>query len=200
MSYASGDVAPTDEMQCLSHPHHEMTRTRSALKEKTPLRESGMRIQYEEAIVESLDDLREHEERLHGSKSAVRVRALSLLKSGQARNLSEAAELVGYSPTQVARWWQRYRTQGLAKLEQEPRYPGMPARMTPEARADVDAAMKRGEIKTLEEARGYLREHWQIEYQSIHGIWWHLRHKDPHRKTRHYHKPASTAQQAEALP
>ncbi len=158
-----------------------------------------MRIRYSVAIGESLDELAAHERRLRGSKAAVRVRLLCLLKSGQAKNLAEAAALVGYSKTQAVRWWERYRAGGLAALEQEPHYSGQKARLTAEARADLDAAMRRGEIGTLEEARAYLRNRWSIEYQSVNGIWWHFRHDHTRKKTgRRRHRRASVVKQ-EAL-
>jgi transposase len=157
-----------------------------------------MRIRYSIAIHESLDELAAHEHRLRGRKAAVRVRLLRLLKSGQAHNLAEAAALVGYSKTQAVRWWERYRADGLEALEREPHYAGQPARLTAEARADLDAAMRRGEIATLEEARRYLASQWGIEYQSVNGIWWHFRHHRTRKKTgRRRHQLASSRQQEE---
>ena len=149
-----------------------------------------MRIRYAIAISESQEELAAHEHRLRGKKSAVRVRVLSLLKSGQAKNLSEAALLVGYSKSQTVRWWERYRAGGLATLAAEPHYPGQTPRLTAEARADLHAAMRRGEIATLEAARKYLSEHWQIEYASVNGIWWQFRQERTRKKTgrrRHLH-------------
>lgn len=142
-----------------------------------------MRIRYAVAISESLEELGAHEHHLRGTKGAVRVRVLSLLKSGQAKNLSEAATLVGYSKSQTVRWWERYRAGGLIALEQEPSYPGQTPRLTAEARADLHAAMRRGDIATLEAARRYLAEHWHIEYASVNGIWWQLHQERTRKKT-----------------
>jgi transposase len=139
-----------------------------------------MRINYQMAISESVEELVAHERLVRSHKVAVRVRLLVLLKSGQVKTLGEAAPLVGYSPTQVLRWWTRYRTEG---LEREAHYPGVPSRLTPEARADLHAAMQRGEIATLEQARQYLQQHWGIVYHSINGVWWQFQQERTKKKT-----------------
>ncbi len=54
-----------------------------------------MRIRYSVAISESDEELAAHEHRLRGRRAAIRLRLLRLLKSGQAKNLAEAAALVG---------------------------------------------------------------------------------------------------------
>lgn len=156
-----------------------------------------MRIRYATAITESVDELAAHEQHLRGTKAAVRVRVLALLKSGQANNLTAAATLVGYSKSQAVRWWERYRAGGLAALEQEPHYPGQTSRLTADARADLHAAMQRGEIATLEAARRYLSEHWHIEYASVNGVWWQFRQERTRKKTgRRRHLRSSAEQQA----
>lgn len=142
-----------------------------------------MRINYPKAIQESVEDLATHEQRMRGHKAATRLLLLRLLKSGQAKHLTEAAAVVGYSPSQVQRWWQRYQAGGLAAIEHEPPHPGQPTRLTPEARADLHAAMRRGEVATLAEARHYLLEHWGIAYQSLNGVWWQLRQERTRKKT-----------------
>jgi transposase len=155
-----------------------------------------MRINYQVAITESAEELAAHERLLRSHTVAVRVRLLVLLKSGQAKTLGEAAPLVGYSMSQVLRWWARYRTEGLAGLEREAHYPGVTPRLTPEARADLHAAMKRGEIATLEAARQYLRDHWGIAYHSINGVWWQFRQERTRKKTgRRRHERSSAEKQ-----
>jgi transposase len=155
-----------------------------------------MHINYLQAIGESVEELTAHEHRLRGHKAAIRLRLLQLLKSGQAKTLAEAAALVGYSSSQVVRWWQRYRAGGLAAVEHEPQHAGQPTRLTPEARADLHQAMRRGEVATLADARRYLQEHWGIDYQSINGVWWQLRQERTRKKTgRRRHARANAAQQ-----
>ena len=119
--------------------------------------------------------LRREERRLRGRPTAVRVRALRLLKGGAARTLGACADLVGHSPRQVARWWATYRRGGLPGLLREPTHPGRAARLTPEARRDLEAAMAAGRIATLKEARAYLAEPHGIVYASLNGVWAQLR-------------------------
>ena len=158
-----------------------------------------MHIRYGEAIGESLEDLAQHERRLRGHKAATRVRLLILLKSGQAWHLGEAAPLVGYSLAQVTRWWARYRRAGLAALEQDYIPTGLPTRLTPEARAALHAAMERGTIATLDQARQYLRDHWGIVYHSLNGIWWQFRQERTRKKTGRTRHVRSSAAKQEAF-
>ncbi len=154
-----------------------------------------MRINYQMAIQESVEELRAEEQRLRGQKVAVHLRMLILLKSGQARTMQAVAPLVGYSVTQVVRWWTRYRTAGLSGLERAPHYPGVTPRLTPDARADLHAAMQRGEIATLEQARQYLQQHWGITYQSVNGVWQQFRHERTRKKTGRRHIRSSAERQ-----
>jgi transposase len=152
-----------------------------------------MRIRYPDAITESEEDLIQSQQQTRGKKTAYHFQMLRLLKSGQAKNLGEAAALMGDSKTQVTRWWAAYRAGGVAALRHEPHYPGRPPHLTPEAREGLHAAMRRGEIATVQDAR---REQWHIEYHSINGIWWQLRQERTRKKTgRPRHRQASAKQQ-----
>jgi transposase len=159
-----------------------------------------MRIKYPEAIGESVEELTAHDHRCRGRKAAIRLRLFQVLTSGQAQNLDEAAALVGYSSSQVVRWWQRYRDGRLAALEHEPHHPGQPTRLTPEARADLHQAMRRGEVATLADARRYLRDHWGIAYQSINGVWWQLRQERTRKKTGRRRQVRANTEQQDAFP
>ncbi|CCF86000.1 helix-turn-helix domain-containing protein [Nitrolancea hollandica] len=58
---------------------------------------------------------------------------LRLLKAGQITSLRASTPLLGYSLSQLYRWWAAYRRSGLARLlETHPR-PGAPAKLTPAA-------------------------------------------------------------------
>ncbi len=133
-----------------------------------------MRTDYPVVITEDLARLTTLERSLRGRSTAVRVQALRLLKSGAARSLTACATLVGHSPRQVARWWATYRQAGLDALLREPRYPGKPSRLTPEALAGLEAAMAAGQIATLKQAQAYLREQHGVVYGSLQGVWWQL--------------------------
>jgi transposase len=134
-----------------------------------------VRTDYALVISEDEAALRREERRLRGRPTAVRVRALRLLKSGAARTLAGCADVVGHSPRQVARWWATYRREGLAALLREPTHPGKPPRLTPEALADLAAVMGDGRIATLKDARAYLAERHGVVYASLNGVWSQLR-------------------------
>jgi transposase len=155
-----------------------------------------VRTAYPTVIAETEEELAAAERRLRGRPAAARVRALRLLKAGTASSLSGCAALVGYSPRQVARWWAAYRAGGVAALTRERPRPGKASRLTPEARAGLEAEMRAGAIATLEDARRYLAERWGIEYASLNGVWWQLRrHKIKLKTGRRRHRKADAAAQ-----
>ena len=125
-----------------------------------------MRIKYPKAIGESEEDLTKLEQRLRGQKTADRVRLLRLLTSGAVNSLKDCAPLVGYSVTQLTRWWECYRAQGLAGLLKQQKPVGKASRMTPEAWAGLMAAMRAGHIATMQDARDYLERAWGIRYKN----------------------------------
>ncbi len=155
-----------------------------------------MRTDYPSVITEDLTTLRRTERRVRGRPTAVRVQALRLLKSGVAHSLDACAQLVGHSPRQVARWWARYRREGLEGLLQEPTYPGKTPRLTPEALADLEGAMAAGRIATLQDAQAYLAEQHGIVYASLNGVWAQLRkHRIKLKTGRRRHALADAAAQ-----
>jgi transposase len=131
-----------------------------------------MRIKYPKAIGESEEDLTSLEHRFRGQKAADRVRMLRLLKSGAVISLKECAPLVGYSVTQLTRWWECYRAQGLTGLLKQHKPVGKASRMTPEAWAGEIGAMRKGHIATLQEAREYLEREWGLRYKNGKSLWW----------------------------
>jgi transposase len=156
-----------------------------------------MRTDYPLVITEDEAALRRVERRVRGRPTAVRVQALRLLKSGAARSLGACAELVGHSPRQVARWWATYRREGLDALLREPTWPGKTPRLTPAARADLEAAMAAGKIATLKDAQAYLAAQHGIVYASLNGVWVQLRkHKIKLKTGRRRHELADAAEQA----
>lgn len=155
-----------------------------------------MRTDYALAITEDEATLRREERRVRGRPTAVRVRALRLLKDGAARTLGACAHLVGHSPRQVARWWATYRRGGLEALLREPTWPGKPPRLTPAALAGLEAAMAEGQIATLKDAQAYLAEEHGVVYVSLNGVWAQLRkHKIKLKTGRRRHDSADAAAQ-----
>ena len=147
-----------------------------------------MRTDYALAITEDEAVLRREERRVRGRPTAVRVRALRLLKGGAARSLEACADLVGHSPRQVARWWATYRRGGLEALLREPVWLGKPSRLTPEALAGLEAAMA--------DAQVYLADRHGVAYASLNGVWAQLRkHRISLKTGRRRHELADAAAQ-----
>jgi transposase len=156
-----------------------------------------MRTDYPAVIAEDEAALRRMERRLRGRPTAARVQALRLLKGGVARSLGACAGLVGHSERQVARWWAAYRAGGLEAVVQERPRRGRRPRLTPEALADLRAAMAAGRIATLKDAQRHLAERHGIVYPSLNGVWAQLRkHKIKLKTGRRRHELADAEEQA----
>lgn len=161
-----------------------------------------MYIAYPRAITENSEQLRDCEQRVRGTAAAPRVQMLRLLKSGEATNVPHAAQrspatLVGYSPRQIQRWWQTYRTEGLVALVRVYHPAGKPAHLTEEAWVGLQVELEAGRIGGQEEARHYLAETWGVRYKSIHGISYQFKRRKVKWKTgRRHHANADAAAQA----
>lgn len=155
-------------------------------------------IHYPEVITESTEELAALERELRGQRSQPRVGMLRLLKTGQARSLVAVAPLVGYSERTVNRWWTTYQTGGLPALLTHKPHLGPVSRLTDAAWVDLEAAMTRGEIATLKDAQRHLKEHHDITYHSLHGVWSQLRKRKARPKPgRRRHRQADAAAQTE---
>ena len=73
-------------------------------------------INYAYVIKENRKELQRLEKRHRYTHLFHRVKMLRLLKSGECRNLGEAAEALGYSWRQCQRWFATYREGGLEEL------------------------------------------------------------------------------------
>ena len=156
-----------------------------------------MRINYPKTIGESEADLTELEQHLRGQKAADRVRMLRLLKSGTVKSLKDCAPLLGYSLIQVTRWWERYRTEGLAELVKQQKPVGQPGKVTAQAWEGLLAAMRKGDMATMEDARDYLEHEWGIRYKNGKSLWWLFKkHRVKWKTGRRRHKKANAEQQA----
>lgn len=115
------------------------------------------KIDYPNVIEEDVQELEKLEKRHRYSHLFHRVRMLRLLKSGECKNLSEAAEALGYSWRQCQRWFATYRQGGKRELlvsrvdERGPK-----ELVSEEAWGELEEAMKRGEIATIAQAHEFL--------------------------------------------
>jgi transposase len=155
-----------------------------------------MRIKYRQAIKESEEELSHLEQSLRGQKAGDRVRMLRLLKSEKVSSLKDAAPLVGYSLAQVTRWWERYRAAGLAELLKQPKPAGKPSRLRAEAWEGLMAAMRAGQIATMQDACQYLHREWGISYKNGKSLWWLFKkHRVKWKTGRRHHQKANVEQQ-----
>jgi transposase len=155
------------------------------------------RTDYPTLIVEDDARLRQEETRVRGTAAAPRLQMLRLLKCGEAATLPQVATLIGYSPRQVERWWQTYRTKGLAALAQVYHPAGKPAQLTDEAWAGLTVELEAGRIAGQEDARRYLAQTWNVQYESVNGISYQFKKRKVKWKTgRRRHAKADAAAQA----
>lgn len=151
------------------------------------------RIRYGERIRETVAELEDLERQQRGKPTAVRVQMLRLLKSGRAASRRQCASVLGYSLSQLDRWWAAYQSGGIPQLLMTKPRPGKRAKLTAAAWAGLEAAMTSGEIGSLKAAQTYLQEHWQIAY-SLNGVWWQLRRHRAKLKTgRRRHRKSDRA-------
>jgi transposase len=155
------------------------------------------RTDYPTLIVEDDARLRQEETRVRGTAAAPRLQMLRLLKCGEAATLPQVATLIGYSPRQVERWWQTYRTKGLAALAQVYHPAGKPAQLTDEAWAGLTVELEAGRIAGQEDARRYLAQTWNVQYESVNGISYQFKKRKVKWKTgRRRHAKADAVAQA----
>lgn len=155
------------------------------------------RTDYPRIILEDDASLRQRETGVRGTAAAPRLQMLRLLKSGDARTLPQVAALIGYSPRQVERWWQTYRTQGLTALERVYHPAGKSAQLTEQAWAGLRVELEAGRIGGQEDARRYLAERWGVQYASVNGISYQFKKRKVKWKTgRRRHAKADAAAQA----
>ena len=105
--------------------------------------------------------------------------------------------MVGYSVSQLTRWWERYRAEGLAEVLKQHKPAGKSSRLTPEAWQGLLQAMRAGHITTMQDARKYLEREWGISYKNGKSLWWLFKkHRVKWKSGRRRHQKANAEQQA----
>jgi transposase len=155
------------------------------------------KIHYSQVIEEDPQRLKELEKYHRYTHLFQRLRMLRLLKSEECTNLREAAEALGYSWRQCQRWFRSYQQGGLQELlKSRVSERGRQELVTQEAFEDLEEAMKRGEIATIAQADGFLRERHGIEYAHPDGVGQLLRRRKVKLKTgRPRHEKADPEEQ-----
>jgi transposase len=155
------------------------------------------KIHYSRVIEEDPQRLKELEKYHRYTHLFQRLRMLRLLKSEECTNLGEAAEALGYSWRQCHRWFRSYQQGALQELlKSRVSERGRQELVTQEAFEDLEEAMKRGEIATIAQADGFLRERHGIEYAHPDGVGQLLRRRKVKLKTgRPRHEKADQKEQ-----
>ena len=152
-----------------------------------------MSTDYRNLIRESEEDLLKLEKKHRFTHLSHRVRMLHLLKSGTSESIRQAADVLGYSWRQCQRWISTYRKEGLGALliDRTHERGNHKERMTPEAWASLEEAMRRGEIDTYERAREFLAERHGVRYKDQSSIFRLFeRHKVKAKTGRYRHRKA----------
>jgi transposase len=115
------------------------------------------KILYSQVIEEDPKELKELEKYHRYTHLFQRLRMLRLLRSGECRNLGEAAQALGYSWRQCQRWFASYQQGGLEELlKSRVHERGRQELVTPEALEDLKESMKTGKIATIGQADEFL--------------------------------------------
>src|SRR5215210_780444 len=155
------------------------------------------KILYSQVIEEDPKELKELEKYHRYTHLFQRLRMLRLLRSGECRNLGEAAQALGYSWRQCQRWFASYQQGGLEELlKSRVHERGRQELVTPEALEDLKEIMKMGKIATIGQADEFLRERHGIEYAHPDGVGQLLRrHKIKLKSGRPRHEQADPEEQ-----
>lgn len=94
-----------------------------------------------------------------------RITMLRLLREEPERTLRQVAEMVGRSEPTIQRWWAAYRKGGLnGLLHVGKQGGGRPARIDAELLDTLRELLDDGELRTLDDARNWLKEQCGVEY------------------------------------
>lgn len=157
-----------------------------------------MKINYVKTIADSLEDLTRYEQAYRGDRRIFpRLQMLRALKSGHVRSIRQLAPILGYNRTHMEGWWRLYCEGGLPAVVETGQWGGhRRERVSPEALAALKAKAEAGEFPTLESARRYLGQKWDVHYphvQAISALF--RRHKIKKKTGRPRHRKANAEEQ-----
>ena len=122
-------------------------------------------IDYGKAIKESQVQLWKEEKKQSKAFLRDRIRFLRLLKSGQCFAQETAGALIGQSHRNSQRLWKLYREGGLQALLTYP-YKGLPCRLSPQQRAELNDFLARDQVQFLHEAKHYIQQQFDVRYST----------------------------------
>lgn len=108
-------------------------------------------LNYDEMVKESIADLRVLHHKQSNSLFRRRLQFLMLLKSGKCCSQAKAGALIGIKQRASEKLWRLYQTQGVEGLVRLPDK-GRPAKLTEEAKADLQEQLDQSRVATLKQA------------------------------------------------
>lgn len=108
-------------------------------------------LNYDEMVKESVADLRVLHHKQSNSLFRRRLQFLMLLKSGKCCSQAKAGALIGIKQRASEKLWRLYQTQGVEGLVRLPDK-GRPAKLTEEAKADLQEQLDQSRVATLKQA------------------------------------------------
>ena len=129
-------------------------------------------------ITESPEALKAHLRKSTQSHQTQRLSALYLLRSQQAKNRTQVAELLGVHRITVGHWLQAYEAGGLEKLLERRYPPGRVALLTEEQRSILRAELEKPEgFQSYVQIQRYIADTFDVEmkykavYALVHDKW-----------------------------
>jgi len=121
-----------------------------------------------EHIDEPLETIEALEAEYHGKAQAAKLRMLRLLKEEPSMPLSDVGAEVGCSERSVHRWLKLYHNQGITALL-ESAADDTRVRVNQEVLEELRHQLKAGNMGSLNEIQGWLKESFGVEY-SLKGV------------------------------
>lgn len=129
-------------------------------------------------ITESAEDLKSRLRTATEKHQIQRLSALYLLRSGQAKNRKQVAELIGTNRISVGQWLSIYETQGLEKLLERRYAPGRVSALSEAQQEQLRAALQKPEgFQSYEQIRSYIADtlgvkmKYKAVYALVHDKW-----------------------------
>ena len=129
-------------------------------------------------ITESAEDLKALLRKSTQAHQIRRLSALYLLRSGQAKNRTQVADLLGVHRLSVGNWFEAYEAGGLEKLLKRRYAPGRVPALTEAQRADLRAELQKPEgFQSYVQIQAYIADTFGVEmkykavYALVHDKW-----------------------------
>ncbi len=114
-------------------------------------------LNYDEWVKESIVELRILHRKQNSALFRRRLQFLMLLKSGKCSSQAKAGVLIGIKARASEKLWKLYREEGVPGLLRTPEK-GRPAKLTQEAKADLQQQLDDSRVATLKQACSFVEQ------------------------------------------